>query len=121
MKKLIFKLRLYWLIANYHKWAINQFPNSTAQSSLEGLKREIVEVEEELGSSDQISSSNVRLFRHKSRLSKEYVDCLMYILDSSRRAGISQSELFTAFKEKLEINKKRNWKQNLDKSYSHIK
>ncbi len=101
------------ILKDYNKWASNQFPNSTAISSLIGLKREIEEVIEEI---------NLESFYHdKERLAIEYADCLMYIIDSSRRSGIDEAELFMYFDKKLEINKKRDWKINNDKSYSHIK
>ncbi len=73
------------------------------------MKREIAELEHEL------------IYGNIRNAEFEYVDCLMYILGSARRAGISQDKLFKAFSEKLEINKKRNWKINNDKSYSHVK
>lgn len=101
------------LFKDYNKWSKNQFPNSTSQSSLEGLKREIIEVEIELNKPFKETS--------KSVIGTEYVDCLMYIIDSSRRSGISERKLIKLFRKKLKINQKRDWKINEDKSYSHIK
>lgn len=103
------------ILDEYHNWASSKFPNSTAKSSIEGLKREIIELEEEI----EFNYGDV--YMSSKKVEFEYVDCLMYILDSSRRYGISNEILWQAFNEKLEINKNRNWKINEDKSYSHIK
>lgn len=108
---------LEYLFEQYHEWAEKQFPNSTYKSSIEGLKREVLELESELFD----NTRKFDKFATKTSIGLEYVDCIMYLMDSSRRYGITQSELFINFKEKLEINKKRNWKINEDKSYSHIK
>lgn len=54
-------------------------------------------------------------------LSLEYVDCLMYLIDSIKRAGIPLEKIKQSFIDKLEINEKREWIQNEDRSYSHKK
>ena len=53
----------------------------------------------------------------------EYADCLMCLFDSARRQEepITIQEIFDAFEQKLEINKKRTWKKNDNGSYSHVK
>jgi len=99
------------LIEEYNEWAKSKFPYSTAKSSLKGLIRECEEVQEELC----IIDGNIE------SLSIEYVDCLMYLLDSMRRAGVSQDLFWRSFEKKLNINKNRDWNQNEDKTYSHIK
>jgi|SRR5690242_14094795 len=52
---------------------------------------------------------------------EEYVDCIMCLIDSSARAGISMEDLKKAFLDKLIINKSRKWIKNLDNTYSHVK
>lgn len=39
----------------------------------------------------------------------EYADCMMLILDAARLAGLSSGDLLKLMKEKLEINKQREW------------
>jgi hypothetical protein len=39
----------------------------------------------------------------------EYADCLILLLDASRKAGISANALVEAAFEKMEINKQRAW------------
>lgn len=39
----------------------------------------------------------------------EYADCLLLILDASRRAGMSIRDLLKAAEAKQEINEKRTW------------
>lgn len=51
----------------------------------------------------------------------EFVDCFMYLLDAMKRAGFTVDDLKFFFKEKMEINDARDWKQNKDGSYSHKK
>lgn len=102
------------LLEDYNNWASKQFPNSTSLSSLIGLEREIIEVKEKL------FEQEVGLINDEA-LKFEYVDCLMYLIDSARRSGISIEQLFIHFEKKLEINKNRDWKINSDNSYSHVK
>lgn len=39
----------------------------------------------------------------------EYADCLLLILDASRRAGLDVVSLVEAARAKMEVNKKRSW------------
>jgi len=111
----------------YNDWAKNQFPDSNPISSLKGLEREIDETIKDIESlnkfisldeKDQIEGGFDHLYGN-ARL--EYADCLMYLIDSARRFGLSLDDLFIALEEKLQINLNRQWKINDDKSYSHIK
>lgn len=93
-------------------WSMRAFPEATAKTSLIKLAEELIEVAEEL-----------EKYPHEDdkKLLFEYADCLMCLFDSAGRAGITTQELFGAFKEKFEINKKRSWTKNPDNTYSHIK
>lgn len=94
------------------EWAKKMFPNATASSSLEKLKDEIREINIEL---------NLVIPFNKQQTTMEYADALMCLFDSSGRIGIIPDEIFEAFEEKFEINKKRDWVHNGDRTYSHIK
>jgi len=52
----------------------------------------------------------------------EYADCFMLLLDSARKYGISAGHLIRITREKLEINKKREWgKPDENGVVEHIK
>lgn len=91
------------------------FPKSTRESSLIGLKREIKEVESAI-----LDYAFIDGYENKHALGLEYIDCMMYLLDSMERAGFEVDDIPNLFSEKLKINKGRGWKQNKDGSYSHI-
>lgn len=102
------QINLEQLFISHQEFSIKTFPKSTWVSSLRGLEREIKEVEE----ASKVSWEN---------WVTEYVDCQMYLLDSMARAGVDMTEFKRLFKRKMLINNDREWKQNKDGSYSHIK
>lgn len=52
----------------------------------------------------------------------EYADCLLLILDASRRAGIAPWKLVAAAHEKLTINEERDWPAEItDEPVEHIR
>lgn len=104
------------LFSEHQEFAQNKFPNSSWRSSLRGLEREIKEVE-----SAKLDYTIIDDRKNRKALGIEYVDCFMYLLDSAKRAGFDVTELKALFAEKIEINRERDWKQNKDGSYSHIK
>lgn len=87
------------------------FPKGTSKGALLHAEREIKEVFEEI----EMQEVN------KQRLCIEYADIFGCITDSANRAGIKFEDIISAWKEKLEINKSREWKDNGDGSYSHLK
>lgn len=105
------------LFADHINFAAKKFPESTDQSSLKGLKKEIKEVEKE----GKKLLKTADLDQSIESLGIEYVDCFMYLLDSFSRAGFSIEDLKDLFAEKLEINKERKWKKNKNNTYSHKK
>ena|ERR1044072_1691099 len=95
-------------------WSRKTFPEATAMSSLEKLKQEIKEVEDEY-------ALDLPEFFKQGELAEEYSDCLMCIFDSAGRAGITVTQIRDAFEKKLEKNKARKWQKNDDNTYSHVK
>ena len=89
------------------KWSLETFPEATAQSSLRKLEEEIKEIDRDI--------------INGVREPEEFADALMCLFDSAGRYGIGVEEIFSAFAEKLEKNKKRIWKKNPDNTYSHVK
>lgn len=115
------------IVGMYNAWTIEKFPNSTPISSLKGLKREVEETIEAIESFNiadkigKLDGNNGGLEIYHDAVRIEYADCLMYLIDSARRFGLSVDDLFFSLDEKLQINLQRQWKQNDDLSYSHIK
>lgn len=93
------------------QWSFQNFPDATAYSSLQKLKGEITEVEQELMADE----------RDYPKILEEYADCLMCLFDSAGRAGITPDDVFKAFEKKLQKNKARKWVKNPDNTYSHVK
>jgi len=94
------------IIKQHIEFTSKTFTNGTSYGALLHLKREIEEVMEE---SD------------KNKLAVEFADCLGCLIDSANRAGVTPDILFKAFYDKLQLNKSRQWQDNGDGSYSHIK
>lgn len=104
-----YRFTLEELITIFTDWSTTEgFPRATKWSSLEKLEDELKELKE---------SMIPPYTTHKPV--EEYVDCIMCLLDSSRRYGISTKELVEAFKLKLETNMRRKWKKNENNTYSH--
>lgn len=103
-KKTIFELE-----EERYAWSLATFPKASAIGSLNKLRDEVDEIEENIneGKRDVI----------------EYADALMCLFDSARRQKepITIQEIFDAFEKKLEINKNREWEENDNGSYSHVK
>lgn len=52
----------------------------------------------------------------------EYADCLILILDASRRAGITPQELVSAALEKMQVNRSRSWPKPVnDEPVEHVR
>lgn len=100
---------IYQLEEERYAWSLETFPEASALGSLKKLKEETLEIEKNIidGERDVM----------------EYADALMCLFDSARRQEnpITIQEIFDAFGEKLEINKKRTWAKNDNGSYSHVK
>lgn len=57
-----------------------------------------------------------------SALLVELADCLLLLLDASRRAGVKPMELVRAAQRKMEVNKSRQWpKPTDDQPVEHVK
>jgi hypothetical protein len=89
------------------EWALQVFPDATAESSLIKLREEVGEIEADI--------------KRGVIATEEYADALMCLFDSAGRYGVTPVMLFKAFEQKLKKNKAREWKRNSDNTYSHIK
>jgi NTP pyrophosphatase (non-canonical NTP hydrolase) len=98
-----------WIIDQFIKFSLRAYPDATAKSSLEKLKEEIKEVENELMEGAIYN------------IAEEYADCLMCVYHSASKAGIQPKVLMNAFADKLAKNEKRKWVKNANNTYSHVK
>lgn len=90
-----------------YQWSLDTFPRATVKGGLEKAKGEIEEIE------DDIAEGVVRV--------EEYIDVLMCIFDAAQRAGISLTDITQAYAKKLAVNRSREWIDNKNGTYSHVK
>lgn len=88
-------------ITEFQAWAVKTFDKATAYSSIQKLKTELTELED-----------NPSI--------EEFADCFMCLLHSMAKLGFSADHLTQELKRKFEVNKKRSWRLNEDNTYSHI-
>lgn len=117
-KPLKFMERTFEQVFTEHtSWTAKQFPKGTSIGALIHASREANEVIHEIkkmGASDDPMTS-------RPKLVTEYADMMGCITDSFTREGITLQEVVDAWYEKLQVNKARQWKDNGDGSYSHVK
>lgn len=101
------------LMSQFTSFSLKTFQDATAFSSLDKLEDEIKEVRSAL-------DCNTIMGVNRLELATEYSDCIMCLLDSAARRGISITELKSAFDMKLTINMSRKWVKNENNTYSHI-
>lgn len=89
------------------QWAKVTFPEATALGSLRKAEEEIWEIEKDLEAGKPQA--------------EEYVDAIMALFDSARRAAITPQTIVETYALKLTKNKSRTWVKNDDNSYSHVK
>lgn len=85
-------------------WTEKTFPKRTFSSILRHLESEIKELEKQ--------PTDIM----------EFADCLMLLIDAASFQSIHLSDIITATREKLEINKKRKWgRPNAEGYVEHLK
>lgn len=110
------------------KWSDDEFGKyRTGLPMILHMKKEIIELEEELKEFHQgIYSNNddgyKLVIEKREKILMEYADNLMLLIDSMSHENISINEIYNTMIEKLEINKKRKWSPaNDDGFHEHIK
>jgi Protein of unknown function (DUF550) len=98
------------VINDHLEFTSKTFPKGTARGALLHMKREIDEVIADMDNGASMENK-----------ATEFADIFGCLIDSANREGVSPNALLKAFAAKLEINKDRQWKDNGDGSYSHIK
>lgn len=94
-------------------FAKKTFEHADERSSLDKAKDEIHELQMEFQMSEGENT--------KARELEEYVDIIMCILHSAGCRGFYAETIINAFKIKHNINMRREWKQNSNRTYSHKK
>lgn len=96
------------LINDQSKWSQETFGTDSIKGPIGALKHLKKEVDECLQDPSDI---------------KEYVDCLLLILDASRRAGFPIIDLLNAAENKMIENKQRVWPKtdDMDAYVEHVK
>lgn len=100
-------LSLVRMEAERFEWAKETFPGATAKSAIAHLRKELIEIEENLDSGTKDVT--------------EYSDALMLIMEAAARDGFTASDVLKGFRDKHEINKTRKWEQHEDGAYYHKK
>jgi NTP pyrophosphatase (non-canonical NTP hydrolase) len=91
-------------------WANRTFVKATALSALSKLEEEIMEVRADINDNAP-----------KEKVTEEYADCMMCIIHSAAKHGITMSELRIAFEEKFVVNAEADWIENENHTYNRIK
>lgn len=106
------------LVTDQSEWSQTTFGTDIARGpigALRHLAKEVAEVEAAWRDWDAVSGAG----QHdpapfKSNLLTEFGDCLLLLLDASRRAGIKPMQLIEAAQAKMKINKTRTWPKPVD-------
>lgn len=87
------------------QWSQRTFRAASPSGCLFHLRREIKEIDASLnaGNPDPV----------------EFADAQMMLWDTMQRCGISLDEMFQAFRDKFEKNKRRKWNQQPEGHYEH--
>ena len=77
--------------------------------ALKHLAKEAAEAEEVALALREFSTAQPGHAEAKAELRTELADCLLLILDASRRSGVPPLDLIRAAQTKMEVNKSRKW------------
>lgn len=91
------------LMDELSKWQNETFPVSNPISKLHHLAKEVDELIKELHWSKQVEEVNIK------DIELEYADCFLLLFGSAAKYGLKADDIFRIVREKLEINRKRNW------------
>lgn len=80
------------------KWQDETFPNANSLSKLAHLKEEILELEKELQSGEDLGDIGL-----------EFADCFLLLFGCASAAGINYLGICQLIEYKMEINKTRKW------------
>lgn len=98
------------LVVDQSKWSQATFGSDSERGpmgTLKHLEKEARECQEAVGTPE---------------LREELADCLLLLLDASRRAGIKPTQLLEAAQAKMVKNKQRTWpKPTSDEPVEHIR
>lgn len=94
------------------KWSQETFGDDATRGPVGALKHLEEEAREAVAAVESGDPAKVR---------EELADCLLLLLDASRRAGIKPMQLFEAGQAKMVVNKQRKWPSpTTDEPVEHI-
>lgn len=103
---------LYDLARDQAAWSQTTFGADSVRDGVGALKhlaKEATEAEEAALALREFGTGQPGHAEAKAELRTEFADCLLLVLDASRRSGISPLQLITAAQEKMVVNKSRKW------------
>lgn len=86
------------------------FPKSTPKSCLIHLRREVGEAIDSITYNDD-----------RDELLEEFADIILCAITAAGKCDFNAVEIIESIKNKMLINLKRDWKENPDGTYSHVK
>ncbi len=100
-------------------WSQRTFGTNAERGPVGGLKHLMLEAQETIAAWESLPNPGDM---RTARVNEEFADCLLLLLDASRRAGISPARLIRAAQEKMKVNKTRTYpKPTSDVPSEHIK
>lgn len=98
------------LARDHAEWSRETFGDDESRGpmgALKHLEKEAVEAQQAVGT---------------HAINEELADCLLLLLDASRRSGVKPLQLVKAAQEKMEKNKARTWLQPIaDEPVEHVR
>lgn len=95
------------LVVDHREWSERTFGSDKERGPLGALRHLEKEAREA-----QAEAEKCTLLREgwsMERLREELADCLLLILDASRRAGVKPMQLVEAAQRKMAVNRSRSW------------
>ena len=106
-------------------WSSKTFKDEKAESKLEHLKKEVAEAIADIetykrNQNRDVSFKTLRLMRRDAEM--EFADCFMLLIGAASLFGMSSTQLITRTRQKLHINKLREWGEPDEKGVvEHLK
>lgn len=92
-------------IFNYHSEFVKEkFPGHTVRRHINKLQSEIKELAKET---------------QNKKIAEELIDVFLVSISLADQLGLTPNDILTGAKDKIEINKQRNWEKQTDGTWQH--
>lgn len=106
------------LVVDQAEWSQKTFGSDSERGPAGALKHLAKEAKEALDAWNEVGVHSGKFVEFR----EEMADCLLLILDASRRGGIKPMQLIEAAQEKMQKNKARKWPTpTSDEPVEHLK